>query len=110
MFKTRIIKPMVANREDVSYMIDSDAVPLSQILPGQQASVVKVTGNGPVRRRYLEMGFVKGEIIKVERVAPLGDPIQYLVKGYHLSLRRDDASHILVKPLQPMQQNDDSRE
>ena len=84
---------------DTRYMVESEAVPLSQLKPGQQAIVVKVTGNGPIRRRYLEMGFVKGEIVKVERVAPLGDPIQYLIKGYHLSLRRADAGQIMVRYL-----------
>ena len=80
-------------------MVENEAIPLSHLKPGQQAAIVKVAGNGPVRRRYLEMGFVKGEIVKVERVAPLGDPIQYLIKGYHLSLRRTDASQIMVRPL-----------
>lgn len=85
--------------QDTRYMTHSETVPLSDLKPGQQAAVVKVAGNGPVRRRYLEMGFVKGEIVKVERVAPLGDPVQYQVKGYHLSLRRADASQILVQPI-----------
>ena len=85
---------------DTTTMTDNTSVPLSQLKPGQRATVVKVAGNGPVRRRYLEMGFVKGEIIKVERVAPLGDPIQYLVKGYHLSLRKADASQIIVQPVE----------
>ena len=75
----------------------SDAVPLSQLTPGQRAVIVRIGGNGQVRRRYLEMGFVKGEVIRVERVAPLGDPIEYLLKGYHLSLRRADAQNIIVE-------------
>jgi Fe2+ transport system protein FeoA len=80
-------------------MQDDKAVPLSQLNPGQRAKVYKIGGNGPVRRRYLEMGLVKGEIIKVVRAAPLGDPLEYLVKGYHLSLRRADADRILVQPV-----------
>jgi ferrous iron transport protein A len=44
----------------------------------------------------MEMGLVRGEHVVVKRVAPLGDPVEYTVKGYHLSLRRDDANHILV--------------
>mgnify|MGYP003573895812 CR=1 FL=1 len=75
----------------------SNAIPLSQLRPGQRAAIVRVGGNGQIRRRYLEMGFVKGDIIRVERVAPLGDPIAYLVKGYHLSLRRADAQNIMVE-------------
>jgi ferrous iron transport protein A len=75
----------------------SDVIPLSQLEPGQRAEIVRIGGNGQVRRRYLEMGFVKGGVIRVERVAPLGDPVEYLVKGYHLSLRRADAKNILVE-------------
>jgi Fe2+ transport system protein FeoA len=77
----------------------SEVTPLSQLKPGQRAAIVRVGGNGQIRRRYLEMGFVKGEVIRVERVAPLGDPVEYLVKGYHLSLRRADAENILVELL-----------
>jgi Fe2+ transport system protein FeoA len=43
------------------------------------------------------MGFVRGEVVQVERVAPLGDPVEYKLKGYHLSLRRADAENILVE-------------
>ncbi|HET6445626.1 MAG TPA: FeoA family protein [candidate division Zixibacteria bacterium] len=81
------------------YMAHMETLPLSELKPGQSAAVVKIAGNGPVRRRYLEMGFVKGEIVKVERVAPLGDPVEYQLKGYRLSLRRADASQILVQPI-----------
>jgi ferrous iron transport protein A len=47
----------------------------------------------------MEMGLVRGETVLVERVAPLGDPVEFLVKGYHLSLRRSDARHIEVQEL-----------
>ena len=47
----------------------------------------------------MEMGLVRGETVLVERVAPLGDPVEFLVKGYHLSLRRSDAWHIEVQEL-----------
>lgn len=75
----------------------AETVPLSELRPGQQAAIVRVGGNGQARRRYLEMGFVRGESVRVERVAPLGDPIEYRVKGYHISLRRADAQNILVE-------------
>jgi ferrous iron transport protein A len=74
----------------------SEWTPLSQLCPGQRATIVRIEGNGQVRRRYLEMGFVRGETVDVERVAPLGDPIEYRLKGYHISLRRADAQNILV--------------
>lgn len=77
----------------------SEAIPLSRLEPGQRAAIVRIGGNGQVRRRYLEMGFVRGEEVRVERVAPLGDPVEYRVKGYHLSLRRADAENIIVNLL-----------
>jgi DtxR family Mn-dependent transcriptional regulator len=72
---------------------------LSQMQPGQRATIVHVGGQSAVRRRYMEMGIVKGETVHVERIAPLGDPIEYLIKGYHLSLRRAEADQITVAPL-----------
>ena len=81
----------------------SEWTPLSQLGPGQRATIVRVGGHGQVRRRYLEMGFVAGETVNVERVAPLGDPVEYRLKGYHISLRRADAQNILVEPPDPGQ-------
>jgi Fe2+ transport system protein FeoA len=74
------------------------SVPLSSLRPGQHGTIVRVGGHSSLRRRLLEMGLVRGEIIGVERVAPLGDPIEFTVKGYHLSLRRGDATNIEVQP------------
>ncbi|HKZ82646.1 MAG TPA: metal-dependent transcriptional regulator [Anaerolineae bacterium] len=75
----------------------SSTMPLSELRPGQRATIVHVGGHGPIRRRYMEMGIVKGETVRVERVAPLGDPVEYFVKGYHLSLRREEAGQIMVE-------------
>jgi Fe2+ transport system protein FeoA len=77
----------------------SDIVSLSQLRPGQRATIVHVGGHGAVRRRFVEMGIVRGETVLVERVAPLGDPVEYLIKGYHLSLRREEANQITVSEL-----------
>lgn len=74
-----------------------DLVPLSTLIPGESSTVARVGGSGALRRRCVEMGIVRGEAIVVEREAPLGDPVAYLVKGYRLSLRRADAAQILVK-------------
>ena len=71
-------------------------VPLSELEPGEKAHIVRIRGRGPMRQRLLEMGLVPGEEIVVERVAPLGDPVEFLIKGYHLSLRRCEARHIKV--------------
>ena len=72
---------------------------LSDLVPGQRAKIIRVGGRGRARRRFMEMGLVNGEMVLVERVAPLGDPVEFLVKGYHLSLRRSDAQHIEVQML-----------
>jgi ferrous iron transport protein B len=70
---------------------------LSQLRPGQSAAIVRVGGHGPIRRRFAEMGFVSGEWVTVERVAPLGDPVEYRLKDYYLSLRREEAAQIEVR-------------
>ncbi len=70
---------------------------LSEIKMGHTATVVRVGGNGILRRRLLEMGILKGTDVYVEKYAPLKDPIELIVKGYHLSLRVEEASHIAVE-------------
>jgi Fe2+ transport system protein FeoA len=72
---------------------------LSDLRPGQRGKILRVGGRGRARRRFMEMGLVRGETVLVERFAPLGDPIEFFVKGYHVSLRRDDARHIEVQIL-----------
>ena len=74
-------------------------VRLSDLAPGQRARIVRVGGHGRARRRFMEMGLVRGETVLFERLAPLGDPIEFFVKGYHVSLRHNDARHIQVEVL-----------
>ncbi len=62
----------------------------------QTAIIVRVGGNGALRRRILEMGILKGSEIYVEKYAPLKDPIEVIVKGYHVSLRVEEAAQITV--------------
>ena len=69
---------------------------LREILPGGSASVVALTGSGPLRRRLMDMGITKGATVVVRKVAPLGDPIQVTVRGYELSLRKSEADSIHV--------------
>ena len=69
---------------------------LKAVRPGQTVSVLKISGEGPVRRRIMDMGITSGTEITVRKVAPLGDPIEVNVRGYELSLRRDDAEIIEV--------------
>lgn len=70
---------------------------LSELKEGQTATVARVGGDGPFRRRLLEMGFLRGTDVYVEKYAPLRDPIELILKGYHVSLRMDEAARIQVE-------------
>ena len=70
---------------------------LSELRPGEKGKVVKVSGGGGISRRLLAMGVIRGAGIEVERVAPLGDPIEVKIKSYHLSFRREEAANIIVE-------------
>ncbi len=70
---------------------------LDELKPMQKGKIIKVSGSGPVHRRLLDMGIVTGAIVEVERIAPLGDPIEVKIKGYHLSLRKEEAKSIAVE-------------
>ncbi len=72
-------------------------VRLSELEPGEEGVVVKILGRGPVVRRMADMGLTPGTRVKVLRKAPLRDPIEFEVRGYNLSLRRDEASLVLVE-------------
>lgn len=69
---------------------------LKNIPSGETVKVTKITGNGPVKRRIMDMGITKGVEIRVTKVAPLGDPMEVTVRGYELSLRKADAQMIEV--------------
>jgi Fe2+ transport system protein FeoA len=70
---------------------------LSELKEGQTGTVVRVGGNGLLRRRILEMGIVKGSAVHVEKYAPLRDPLELVVKGFHVSLRVEEAAQIVVE-------------
>ena len=70
---------------------------LRDIPCGQTVQVVKLTGEGAVKRRIMDMGITKGTEVFVRKVAPLGDPIEVNVRGYELSLRKADAEMIEVE-------------
>lgn len=69
---------------------------LSEMKKGQTGAIVHVGGNGTLRRRILEMGLINGAEIYVEKYAPLKDPLELIVKGYHVSLRVEEAAQITV--------------
>lgn len=70
---------------------------LKDVKVGETAIVVKLTGEGAVKRRIMDMGVTKGTKISVRKVAPLGDPIEVTVRGYELSIRKADAQLIMVE-------------
>jgi len=72
---------------------------LEDLRTGEEGKILKILGNGPFRIRLMEMGFVPGARIRVVRYAPLKDPVEYEVKGYHVSLRHEEAAKILVEKL-----------
>ena len=70
---------------------------LKETKPGATVRVTKIGGAGPVKRRIMEMGITKGVEVYVRKVAPLGDPVEVMVRGYELSLRKADAELIDVE-------------
>lgn len=64
---------------------------------GQTVKVLKLHGEGPVKRRIMDMGITKGVEIYIRKVAPLGDPVEVTVRGYELSLRKADADMIEIE-------------
>jgi ferrous iron transport protein A len=70
---------------------------LRQAKVGDTVTVVRLHGEGAVKRRLMDMGITKGTTVHIRKVAPLGDPIEVTVRGYELSLRKADAEMIEVK-------------
>ena len=73
------------------------AIPLSQLKKGDKGRIAEIGGGGSIKRRLLDMGLVSGSEVEVQRVAPLGDPVEIKIKGYHLTLRRTEADSIRVE-------------
>ena len=71
-------------------------VSLRDLEPGEKGIITRVGGDKAIRRRLLDMGVVAGAAVEVQRIAPLGDPVEIRIKGYDLALRRAEASHIQV--------------
>lgn len=70
---------------------------LKDLKPGDQGRVVSIGEKGPSRRRIMEMGVTPGTVVKVVKVAPLGDPIEVNIRGYELSLRKEEALKIVIE-------------
>lgn len=74
---------------------------LADVPVGGRARVAAVAETAPMR--VLEMGVLPGTVVEVVRVAPLGDPMDVRVRGFHLSLRRDEAAHVAVEPVEAVE-------
>jgi len=95
---TRFCRHMVCEYEQywICFKGWSDMEKLSDLQPGSTAVVKEVAGEGSLRRRLLEMGILAGSTVEVVRKAPLGDPVEIRVRGYNLSLRRNEADTVMV--------------
>lgn len=69
---------------------------LRDVPVGEDVTVVKLIGDSAIKRRIMDMGLTKGTSVKVQKVAPLGDPIELSVRGFELSIRKSEAENILV--------------
>ncbi len=78
-------------------MTQQGKMTLLDVPKGEKCVVLKINRKAATTQRLVEMGISKGSVIEVERVAPLGDPIEVKVKGYHLSIRKDEAVDIEVQ-------------
>ncbi len=72
-------------------------ISLSELGPGDKATIVRIKGKGPFKKRLLEMGLIRGQEIYKVKLAPLADPAEYIVKDYHISLRREEAQEIMIE-------------
>ena len=77
-------------------MAEGQGKTLRDVAIGESATVRRLTGEGAVKRHIMDMGITKGTEVFVRKVAPLGDPIEVMVRGYELSLRKSEAGNILV--------------
>jgi len=82
--------------------ISSKKIPLSELHRGQEAVIVSMNVNHRFIKNLHKMGFLRGALIKVERLAPFGDPMELIIKGCHLSLRKETADCIFVVKLEDM--------
>ena len=69
---------------------------LREMKPGQSGKVISIGESGPLKRQIMDMGITPGEEVKVVKMAPLGDPVEIRIRGYELSLRREEAARIEV--------------
>ncbi len=74
-----------------------DELPLSALKIGMSGNIIKVEGEGRIKRRIFDMGLTPGAEVFLRKKAPLGDPLEVTLRGYELTLRKDEAVHVIVK-------------
>jgi len=72
---------------------------LDDLTTGEKGRVIRLLAHGPFKKRLLEMGFIAGAEVEVIKYAPLKDPVEYFIKGYHVSLRHEEAAQIEVEKI-----------
>lgn len=87
---------MTTHEQERQDMTDTQRT-LRDVPVGESATVVRLAGDGAVKRRIMDMGITKRTKIDVRKVAPLGDPIEVTVRGFELSLRKDEAQSVIVE-------------
>ena len=84
-------------KNTISFKEEEDMKTLREVKVGESVKVVKLHGEGAVKRRIMDMGITRGTEVHVRKVAPLGDPVELTVRGYELSLRKADAEMVEVE-------------
>ena len=72
-------------------------ISLNELSPGSEGCIVQIRGKSPFKKRLLEMGLIRGESIRKVKLAPLADPSEYIVKNYHVSLRKEEARDVIIE-------------
>ena len=75
----------------------AELIGLDKLQAGKTTKIVKIQSTSGINKRIVDMGVIPGTIVQVKRIAPLGDPIDIKLKGYHLSLRKEEAANIIVE-------------
>lgn len=70
---------------------------LKDMRPGESAKIVEINAQGALKRRLMDMGLTRGSLVTFSKVAPLGDPIELTIRGYELSIRKNEAEYVVVE-------------
>jgi ferrous iron transport protein A len=96
----RLVHDKVEGKSEKTAKIQKGIITLNELKIGERARLIRVRGHGEIHKRLIDMGMVPGVVISVERIAPLGDPIDFKLRGYHLSLRKEEAKLVTVESLE----------